>query len=471
MHVVGRIKEIQLLRKKFNSPKSEFVAVYGRRRVGKTYLLRNLFKDEMTFHLSGLADANMQEQLFNFHLAQKEFEKHRPLEKAENWLTAFENLKIIIEQSEQTRKVVFIDELPWLDTPRSGFITALEHFWNSWAVNRTDVFLIVCGSAASWMINELINNKRGLHNRITQKIQLQPFELAECKSFLDHKNIDLDDYQIIQLYMVLGGIPYYWEAVEKGKSATQIINDLCFTENGLLTYEFENLFKSLFSNAKRHESIVKAIATKVKGLTRDEIVDQTKLSNGGTLTEILFELEKSGFIRKYNAFGKKNRDSLYQLSDQFSLFHLKFMTDKKNELGENIWMKMIDHPKYRAWSGYAFEQVCLAHAHKIKEALGISGVETSTSAWRSDSSKNGAQIDLIIDRRDGVINLCEMKFSTSTFLIDKKYDESLRHKKALFNEEVKTKKALHTTMVTTYGLRENQYAGNVAHDFSMGILF
>ena len=425
----------------------------------------------MTFQLSGLADANMQEQLFNFHLAQKECEKHRPLDKPENWLSAFENLKLIIQRADQKRKVVFIDELPWLDTPRSGFITALEHFWNNWAVNRTDILLIVCGSAASWMINEIINNKRGLHNRITQKIHLEPFELAECKSFLEHKNIALDAYQIIQLYMVLGGVPYYWDAVEKGKSATQTINDLCFTENGLLTYEFNNLFKSLFSNAKRHESIVKAIATKTKGLTRDEIVKKTKLSNGGTLTDILFELEKSGFIRRYNAYGKKSRDSLYQLSDQFSLFHLKFMAVEKNKLGEDTWMKMIDHPKYRAWSGYAFEQVCLAHLYKIKAALGITGVETSTSVWRSESSKTRAQIDLIIDRRDGIINLCEMKFSTSTFLIDKKYDQTLRHKKALFQEETKTKKALHTTMITTYGLRENQYAGNVVNDFHMEILF
>lgn len=468
MNVVGRKKEIQLLKKKLNSKKSEFIAVYGRRRVGKTYLIRNLFKEEMIFDLSGLADANLQEQLFNFHLSQKTF-SHKPLNKPENWLEAFENLKSIIEQSQQKKKVIFIDELPWLDTPRSGFITALEHFWNSWAVNRTDLMLIVCGSAASWMINELINNKRGLHNRITQKIQLHPFELSECKEFLRYKNIDLDDYQIIQLYMVLGGVPYYWEAIEKGQSAHQVIDAVCFNENGLLTYEFDNLFQSLFSKAKRHESIVKAIATKNKGLTREEIVTHTKLSNGGTLTDILFELEKSGFIRRYNAFGKKSRDSLYQLSDFFSLFHLKFIEPKKGE--KDNWTKMIDHPKYRAWSGYAFEQVCLAHTHKIKDALGISGVQTETAAWKSEPTKNGAQIDLVIDRRDHIINLCEMKFSMSTFNIDRKYDEVLRHKKALFKEETKTKKALHTTMITTFGLRENQYSGNVANDFKMDVLF
>jgi len=270
--------------------------------------------------------------------------------------------------------------------------------------------------------------------------------------------------------MALGGIPFYWESVEKGLSATQNIEKMCFTPNGLLVGEFQNLFKSLFKNAERHESIVSTLAKKSKGLTREEICAGSKLANGGSLTRLLDELEQSGFIRKYNPYGKIARSSIYQLCDFFSLFHLKFMQNHK-AYGKNHWMKMIDNPSYRAWSGYAFEQVVLSHVFKIKEALGISGIDTEISSWKSISAKNGAQIDLVIDRRDGIINLCEMKFSVSPFIIDKKYDAELRNKRGAFKMETKTKKSLFTTMITTFRIKANSYSGNVQSELKMGALF
>lgn len=470
MHIIGRSKEIELLNEKLTSDKPEFIALYGRRRIGKTYLVRNVFEDKFTFRLTGVAQATLQEQLANFNMAMLEQYPQAGHKNANNWMEAFQQIKQVIEKSKQKKKIIFIDELPWFDTAHSRFIQALEHFWNSWASNRKDVLLVVCGSAASWMINKLINNKGGLHNRVTQRLKIEPFTLNECQDLLKHKKITLEHYQLIQLYMALGGIPFYWDAIKKGMSAPQHINKLCFEPNGLLKDEFNKLFKSLFAKAERHEAIVTALAKKSKGLTREEISKESKIPTGGNLTDLLDELEESGFIRRYIPFGKQSRNSLYQLCDFFTLFHIKFIKRQKI-FDENYWLNMIDSPKHRAWSGYAFEQVCLAHIPQIKKALGISGIETETSSWKSTQSKDGAQIDLVIDRRDGVINLCEMKFSISPFIIDKKYDAELRNKVGSFRTETQTKKSVFLTMLTTYGLQNNSYAGNVQNDFKMDILF
>jgi AAA+ ATPase superfamily predicted ATPase len=468
--IIGRQYEISLLNQRYNSNKSEFVALYGRRRVGKTYLVKSLFEGKLTFHLTGVAQATYKDQLSNFNITiRKQYPKKAALN-ATNWMEAFEQISLIIEKSKQKKKIIFIDELPWFDTARSRFIQALEHFWNSWASSRTDILLIVCGSAASWMINTLINNRGGLHNRITQKIKIEPFNLRECEEFLLSKKISFPKHHVIQLYMVLGGIPFYWDEIKRGLSASQNIDQLCFERNGFLVGEFNKLFKSLFAKAERHEAIISAMSKKNKGLTREEISTHTHFTTGGTLTTLLEELEESGFIRKYVPFGKKERNSLYQLCDFFSLFHVKFIKGQKR-FEKNHWKKMIDHPKVKAWSGYAFEQACLMHSDHIKKGLGISGVSTEESAWKSTKSKNGAQIDLLIDRRDGVINVCEMKFSTDAFIIDKKYDKELSNKLATFRAETVTKKALFLTMITTHGIKENTYSVNVQNDLKMDVLF
>lgn len=469
--LIGRKKELTLLKELLNSNKSEFVAVYGRRRVGKTFLVRSAFSQRFAFQITALANASLAQQLTNFHMALKKVYPVIEQKPATDWFLAFQQLTGYIENLNDTRKIIFIDELPWFDTQASGFIQALEHFWNSWASARNDIILIVCGSAASWMINKLINNKGGLYNRVTKRLKIVPFTLSECELFMQSKNAALDRYQIIQLYMVLGGIPFYWDEVVSGKSAAQNISEICFSENGLLRDEFPNLFRSLFNNYQKHEAIINALAQKAKGLTREEVIDTTGLPNAGSTTRVLLELEESGFIWKYAPFGKKLRNSLYQLSDFYSLFYLRFINGTL-PMDQDNWLNYTDSPKYRAWCGYAFEQVCLYHLPQIKHALGISGVQTSVSSWRSMSKTQGAQIDLVIDRRDHVINLCEMKYSINPFTIDKKYEEALRNKIGVFKQETGTRKSAFLTMITTFGLQTNSYSiGLVQNDLQMDVLF
>ena len=467
--LIGRTVELKLLESLKDRNRSDFVAVFGRRRVGKTFLIRTAFEEQFCFQLTGIAKRNMQEQLINFHAAlvrQKPMGQEFPI--AKTWFDAFQQLITHLEGLPTGRKIIFLDELPWMDTPQSGFVSALEHFWNSWASARSDVLLIVCGSAASWMIHSLLMNTGGLYNRVTHRIKLEPFTLAECEAYFLDRGAAFNRYQLVQLYMVLGGIPFYLEQVDAGKSALQNINDLCFAPYGFMQTEFSYLFASLFRQSDRHLAVVEALAQKAKGMGREELLKKAKLSDGGSATKVLRELEESNFIRKYNAFGSRDKNAIFQLTDFYTFFYLKFI--RKSDTFDNyVWG--ADAPEFSAWSGYAFEQVCLQHTPQLKKALNIGGVITRSSAWLGDDGSRKAQIDLVIDRRDGVINLCEMKFSTDTFTITKAYAAQLREKVRLFTELTKTKKAVYLTMVTTYGLTRNPETGLVQNELTMDVLF
>lgn len=467
-NLIGRKREVRRLEKCYSAKKSSFVAVYGRRRVGKTFLIREVFKNKFSFHMTGMANVDMKQQLSQFHAEMVRYSpEDAEIKPAKDWFTAFRQIIQLLEQQDcNNNKVIFLDELPWLATRGSKFLSALEHFWNSWASARKDIMLIVCGSAASWMINNLLNNKGGLHNRVTDRIRLDPFNLAETEQLLISNNAVYDRYQIVLLYMVFGGIPFYLEQIDTGLSAIQNINELCFSRGAIFREEYDNLYTSLFNKAERHIAIIEALATKNKGLSRQALIDQSKLPDGGSLNRLLKELQESSFTRRYRSFGKRERDSLYQLVDLYSLFYLNFI-EKSDPDDENFWINAMQSPLFRAWSGYAFEMVCLHHVGQIKKALGISGVQSSVSGWMS----NKAQIDLLIDRKDQVVNLCEMKFSLHPFSINKKYAENIRNKVGSFKEVTKTKKAIFFTMITTYGVADNRYAAMIQNNLTMDILF
>jgi uncharacterized protein len=456
--IIGRKKEINKIDNILISKKSEFLALYGRRRVGKTFLIKEYFNYKFDFYITGVANANTSQQLFNFD---SEIRKQSKLifdSSSANWLIAFQRLKDHLENIEnQEKKVIFIDELPWFDTFASDFMIALEHFWNSWATNRKDIVLIVCGSAASWMINELINNTGGLHNRVTQKIKIEPFNLKETEEFFLSKNAAFDRYQIVQLYMCLGGIPYYLEAVEPTLSASQNIQQLFFEKSGLLRNEFFNLYRSLFKKHEIYEKIVEVLSKKTSGLLRSEIVKNSNISSGGTLSKTLTDLEESGFITSYASLDKKLKDINYRLSDYYTSFYFKFLKDGKF-LGENTWLNLVGNSEHNTWQGFSFEQVCLDHVNQIKKKLGISGIISNNITWRGKVEEKSAQIDLLIERKDQVINLCECKFSIDSFIIDKEYSEKIRSKISIFKTASKTKKAVFFTMITSYGVVPNKYA-------------
>jgi predicted AAA+ superfamily ATPase len=462
MKITGRIPEQKILAAKMASGEAELIAVYGRRRVGKTYLVRTFFKDALVFEFIGIHEASMKDQLENFAQAMQKWAKSAvPLATPENWMKAFQMLDSYINSLPTDKPaVIFLDEFPWIHSQKSGFLAAFDHWWNASASTRPQLKVIICGSAASWMIDNIINNRGGLHNRVTQTIRLLPFNLAEMEEYLKSRGSGLDRYQLLQLYMAMGGIPHYLKNVLPGESAAQVIDKLCFTKDGLLRKEFDNLYKSLFANSTSHELVVRTLAKKAKGLTRTEIINECKFTSGGTTTKILKELEESGFITPYIPFEKMSNDSIYKLSDEYSLFYIKFIESISNA-GEGTWLRQFSNPSYVIWSGFAFESICHKHVLQVKKALGIEAVMTQHSVWRYAPGKggNGAQIDLLLDRQDRCINICEMKFSNDEYTITKKYADELDAKVNIFRIQTRAKKTIFPTMITTYGTRKNEYYG------------
>jgi AAA+ ATPase superfamily predicted ATPase len=470
MAIIGRKSERSTLKDLTTSDKAEFVTVYGRRRVGKTFLVREFFNNKFAFYHTGLANSGMEMQLHSFNASLNNYGAANYPE-SKTWFDSFEQLKQLLSRSRKSgKKVVFIDEMPWIDTPRSGFLSALEHFWNGWASGQKDILLIVCGSVTSWMVEKLLDNHGGLHNRVTQQIHLRPFTLSECEEYYQKHHFEISRHEIVESYMIFGGIPFYLSLMQKQFSMAQNVDYLLFTEISPLKNEFHNLYASLFKKAENHVKIVEALSDKAKGLTRNEIIEATKLPNGGSLNRTLEELELSGFIRRYKSYGRVMRQSIFQLVDFYTLFYFNFL--KNNTFNdEHYWTNFIENARHRAWSGYAFEQVCLAHLPQIKQKLGISGVLTNAYSWISNNKENGAQIDLVIERNDKVINLCEMKYATGEFTINKKYGEAILNKRTAFKEETKIRKAVHLTMITTYGVKCNEYWSRIQSEVTMNELF
>ncbi len=458
--LIGRKEERQILKAALQSDKAEMVAVIGRRRVGKTFLIKNTYKARINFQFTGIQNAPNVEQLQNFTYALSLAKgKSSKISTPSNWVEAFILLiEFLKTQQSKTKQVVFIDELPWLDNRKSGFLRGLSFFWNSWAIDE-NIVVIICGSAASWMIQKVVHHTGGLHNRITQFLQLKPFTLRETELFLKHKNINLNRYQIVQLYMAIGGIPHYLEKIKRGKSAAQIIDDLCFSETGILRQEFTKLYPALFENAEKHISVIRALTQKRQGMSRKEIIKAGKLSNGGTTTKVLEELAQSGFITFYHPFGKRKKERLYRLTDEYSLFYLQFMEQNIQE-GRQTWQHISQTQSYKIWSGYAFESLCIKHLAQIKKSLDIAGVYATSYSFlkKGTTAAQGTQIDLLLDRKDGVINLFEMKFYNKTFTIDKAYAQNLKTKMDIFEETTNSRKQLFWTMITTFGLQHNVHS-------------
>ncbi len=471
--IIGRKAEIKILQETLVSQEAEMVAVFGRRRIGKTFLISTVYEKEIAFELSGTQGGSLKQQLKNFRdeLSIKYNTPHK-METPEDWLAAFQLLKqYIISLENVEKKVIFFDEVPWLSGHKSGFLEALGYFWNSWA-SRQNIILVICGSAASWMIRRIVHDKGGLHNRITKRIYLQPFTLTETETFLQSRGIYFDRFQLLHLYMAMGGVPQYLKEVKPNLSATQNIDKICFSNGGLLQDEFSKLYGALFSDADRHISIIRALSQKWKGMDREEILQKTKLDSGGSTTKLLEELEQSGFIMSYQPFGKKQRDKIYRLTDSYSLFYIQFIENNSNE--EGIWLQLSQSQKFKSWSGYAFENLCLAHLPQIKKALGISGIFTSFSTFykKQTSDLAGTQIDLVLDRKDHVINLFEMKFYEEAIIPTKKFADNLREKKMIFKSTTNTKKQISWVMLSAYGIKPNQHSlGLIDYVLTMDDLF
>lgn len=457
--LVGRDAEIKHLEAIASSKEAEFVVVYGRRRVGKTFLINTFFDDKYTFKLTGLAKKSKREQLANFTASLNRYGGGTKYNKPRTWYEAFDRLRNLLEKVHvKGKRVVFIDELPWMDTRGSNLVSALEHFWNDWAVTQNDITLIVCGSATSWITRKILKNRGGLHNRVTQKIYIRPFTLAECKEYLRSRDIIMEDKEIAECYMIMGGIPFYLKNIRRGASLSQNIDEMFFADKGRLDDEFESLYASLFDKSDNYIKVIQALSSKKKGLTREEILKATKLENNGHFTKILQDLENCDFIRRYRGYGNKSKMSIYQLIDPFSLFYYKFIKNSV-KTDKPFWQLQIGTRQHDTWAGLAFEQLCLNHHRQIEQALGIAVINTKVYSWSApQTAEEGAQIDLIIKRADKIINVCEVKFYDGDYVMKKKDHDGIERRVRVFRMANGIRQAILPVLVTTFGLKTNQYS-------------
>lgn len=463
--LIGREKEKEILLKATESKQSEFIAVYGRRRVGKTFLIRETFNYTFSFQHTGILDAPMKEQLSEFR---QSLYRHGMEKKAmpKTWNEAFHLLEDFLSTLPEGKKIIFIDELPWMDTIRSNFIRALDHFWNNWATARKDIVLIVCGSATSWIIDNIVMNYGGLHNRITKKIHLHPFTLHECELFCKSQNFGYKRNMIMEAYMALGGIPYYWSFIQKGLSIAQNFDRMFFDEDGELTQEYDALYASLFKNPRVHISIINTLSTKKVGMNRHELLATSKETDNEHFSKALKELEQCGFIRKYTCLGKEKKNAIYQLMDNYTLFYFQFIKQNKNG-DKNFWTNMYNSPLHNTWAGLAFERVCLQHLEQIKKGLGFSAVISTAHSW----SSSGTQIDLIIDRNDGFINVCEMKYYKGKYPLTSEESDKMQKRINALQQETGTTKSINLTLITSYGVTSDSDTHNIHNILTMDDLF
>ncbi len=481
MSIIGREKERAILTKLLRSKKAEFLAIYGRRRIGKTFLMHEFFKDQGVYlTITGTRKAPKSEQLKNFYRSLRAlFPNHAGEKKPKDWSDAFDMLLKEIQKLDHSVKFIFfLDELPWLATPKSGLLPSLDYFWNHHLSRMPNVLLIVCGSAAHWMIKKVINDKGGLHGRLSAQIRLEAFNLSETENFLIESGIHLKRKQLIELYMALGGVAKYLTQVSAGKSPAQIINELCFSPSGPLFSEFSKLYSSLFDSPEKHIAIVRTLAINRKGMLLENLLKEVDLSSGGGSTDALQELEEAGFIMTLPAFGKRSKDRIYRLMDEYSFFYLCWIEEIKGSILRNFdkeyWNKMSKTPAWHTWAGHTFENICLKHSGKIKEALGLAGITTHESHWQhfAIGKERGAEIDLVIDRADNCINLCEIKFCDDEFKISKNYAKELERKKKVFQKITETRKTIFLTLITPFGVKENEhYIGLIDQQITQEALF
>lgn len=473
--LLGRDVQKEKLTQLLSSKSPEFVVIYGRRRVGKTFLIRQFYKPNIVFDFTGSYQVPLRIQLDNFYAEYLNRTRgQKETSPPKNWNHAFRYLADYLKTlTKSKRHVVFLDELPWLDTHKSGFVPAIEHLWNQHVSQMDHIVLVVCGSATSWIQNKIFQNKGGLYNRTTARIKLEPFTLKETEQYLKSKHIKLTRYQIIEIYMAMGGIPHYLKEVNPGQSPQQIIDAICFNPNGLLYNEFDQLYPSIFNNYENHLAVIDALALHPQGLTRALIIKHSKLPDGGIITRSLSELEDSGFISLHLPLDKKKRNAVYKLADMYSLFYFKFIKNNKKN-GEGTWQRLSQTQSYISWSGYAYENICYQHIDQVKKALGISGIYTNTVSWSFKGNEDfaGVQIDLLIDRDDRMINLVEVKFSKNEFLINKEYAKKLRKKVHTLEHITQTKKSIILTLMSTYAAIKNEYyLEQIQSEVTMDALF
>ena len=474
MKIIGRKAEQEVLLQCERSGKSELICVYGRRRVGKTYLIEQTFAECFSFRASGIEGGNTRTQLRAFHQrlrAGGDRSKTIPAD----WFEAFSRLEKLlysgnIIQSPHGKKTIFLDEFPWFATARSDFLAAFGEFWNRCGTVKGDLMFIICGSATSWIIGNLIENTGSLYNRVTCQLFLRPFTLRETEMYFQDREFDWTRNQITECQMLFGGLPYFFDLLNANESLAWNIDHLCFQPNALLKHESKRLLEATLRKSKVYDSILNLLSDHPYGIEKSVCMESLGIPYG-TFFRAVDELVKCGYVWEYREPHRKNRPLCIRLTDPFLLFHYHFLSGAGNDSITSYQSFTGDEGRYRNWRGHAFENLCMYHIPAIKQALGITGVETEEYPWSSEMNNGGVQIDLVIERKDQITNLCEIKYTDQPYQITADYEKNLLRKIQVYREETGTRQALKLVLISAEGLAGTAHQERIAHVITLNELF
>lgn len=480
--IIGREEELATISRLYTSERSEFLALYGRRRVGKSFLIEEAMENKFTFMTVGLfikvdkddaekVESYRQQQLRHFYSSLLEYglpEEGNPA--PTNWLDAMNLLKKLLLSKRSRRKVVFIDELPWLAGPQSSeLVSELGFFWNQWARKRKDILLIVCGSATSWMIDNVIREYEGLYGRVTETIALKPFTLAECERYWEKRGFHLSRYEVALTYMVIGGVPYYMDSFRPDRTMADNINTIYFNKDKA-RQEFKDVYAGLYSSSEVYINVIRQLGKRFYGMSRTELLEALDKKGGGNFSDVLENLIDSGIIRSYTLYGSPRKQTVYQLMDFFTLFYLRFCENTDF----TSWRSVQRSKPFYSWAGNSFELLVVEHIQQLADALRIKEYATPFS-WSGDTPDGDeAQIDLVIpataERADYI---CEMKFSEGKYILkEEDADDITRHIEALKNSSIhKLSHSIYVVLVTSFGVTESKHRSHLNDIVTLDSLF
>lgn len=412
---VGRELELKKLRAIGEADEPSIVVVYGRRRVGKTELLEQAFRHRNILKFEGIEGLSEKDQYANAMRQLAKYVGEDLLTKVQitSWSEFFD---LVARYTKEGTWTIYLEELQWLANYESKLLSELKYAWDNQFRRNPKLLLILCGSAPSFMLEKVVHSK-ALYNRSQHEIHLQELSISETKLFLKNRS----DREIFNAYLSVGGIPEYLKWVDKESSVFQGLCTHAFTSGSFFSREFEKIFTSSLANNKHYREIIETLS-RCKFLSREELAEKLKLTSGGTLSILLTDLEKCGFISKYCPYNLSNSSNVirYAIADNYLHFYFNFIRpiQSKIENGDynEVPQSAIKMDSYAKWLGFAFERWCRKYSRVIAKILGFSGVQYRSGAYfsRATNKKDpGYQIDLVFDRADKVYTICEMKYLQS----------------------------------------------------------
>ena len=305
---------------------------------------------------------------------------------------------------------------------------------------------------------------------ITCQIFLRPFSLKETELFMNDRDFGWSRKQIAEAQMVFGGLPFFFDLLNPDESLTWNINMLCFNQHALLRNESKKLLEATLKKSPVYNRIMERLSHNYYGMPKAQCQEELGIPQG-TFTRAVDDLVKCGYVHESKDNYIKGHPLRLQLVDPFLLFHYNFLSKNAPVQVKSFEVYKADTGKYINWRGHAFEVLCLYHIEQIKKALGISGVNTNEYSWISSKKEGGAQIDLVIERDDGIANLCEEKFTDTAFSISSEYEEDLLNKIELYKQETKTKHATKLVLISVEGIKGSAHTEHITRVLTLDDLF